>query len=118
MGRFRGDLPVRTYEFAKRIVSVVEDLPNRNAGWVLGKQMLRSGTSIGANTCEADEALSEAEFIHRCSIARKEASETRYWLRLCRDCGLLTHDGTDDLIEEADEFVRILATSFGNRKTG
>ncbi len=110
MGRFQGDLPERTFEFAKGIVSIIDQLPHENKGWVLGKQLLRSGTSIGANVREADEALTDAEFTHKCSIARKEASETNYWLLLCQDCSLLSGPILNDLINESEEFVRILTT--------
>lgn len=110
-GRLQGDLADRTFQFSLEILAVVDALPEGTNGWVLGKQLLRSGTSVGANVREADHALSDAEFVQRCSIARKEASETQYWLQLCRDSNLLRP--TQELsqtIREADELMRILST--------
>ena len=109
-GRFRGDLPERTYRFAGLILDVVDQLPSNPKGWMLAKQLLRSGTSIGANISEADEALTDAEFRQRCSIARKEAAETRFWLRLCRDKALIRTDQVEPAMQEVEEFLRILAT--------
>ena len=109
-GRFRGDLPDRTFEFAKIILDLVDELPNNNKGWVIARQLVRCGTSIGANICEADEALTDAEFTHRCSIARKESSETRYWLRICRDKALIRSIQLAPSIIASEEFLRILGT--------
>lgn len=109
-GRFRGDLPDRTFRFAKTILDLIDELPRCDKGWAIGKQLVRSGTSIGANVAEADEALTDIEFAHRCSIARKECSETRFWLRLCRDKKLLRAPLVDEAIAEANEFLRILTT--------
>lgn len=110
VGRIQGDLPERTVSFAVSLLSAVEELPAGTQGWVVGKQLLRSGTSIGANVWEAEEALTDAEFAHKCSIARKEASETRYWLILCEQAGLLTTRVCEPLLSEAVELTKILAT--------
>ncbi len=109
MSRFQGDLPARTFEFAKQIISLVKQLPDGTQGWELGRQLFRSGTSIGANVREADVALTDAEFAYRCSIARKETSETHYWLMLCRDTGLLNGSEIENAITESDEIMRILS---------
>jgi four helix bundle protein len=113
MNRFKGDLPEKTFEIALRIVALLDDLPNNVKGWVLGKQLLRAGTSVGANIREADEAYSDRDFAHRCSVAKKEASESHYWLLLCREAGLLRPDAVDALIEETSEVTRILSTIIG-----
>ncbi len=110
MGRIYGDLLERTFRFAVRIVALVDRLPNNTKGWVLGKQVLRCGTSIGANVREADQAPSPADFANKCSIARKEAGETQYWLELCKETGILTGDDVSGAINEADELKRVLAT--------
>jgi four helix bundle protein len=110
MGRFQGDLPARSFEFAKQIVSLSAAMPQNNVGWVLGKQVLRSGTSIGANIHEADHAFSVSDFAHKCSLARKEASETWYWLRLCVECDVLGGEQAHAAIGEADELVRVLGS--------
>jgi four helix bundle protein len=109
-GRFRGDLPDRSFRFGCVVIDLVDQLPSNVTGWTLAKQLIRSGTSIGANVAEADHAISEAEFIHRCSIARKEAAETRYWLRLCQAKKLIREEPVALALAEADELVRILAT--------
>ncbi len=110
MGRIQGDLKERTLRFAKAILDVADHLPQKNQGWVVGRQLIRSGTSIGANVHEADHALTEADFAHKCSIARKEASETLYWLELCERAGLIPRDRIGHLAQEADEILRILST--------
>ena len=110
MGRIRGDLVGRTTRFALSVLEIVDELPEGTKGWELGRQLVRSGTSIGANVREADHAISEAEFAHRCSIARKEASETSYWLHLCCESGLLSNETATTAIQESDELVSILAS--------
>ena len=76
------DIQQRTFDFAKRIVKLVDVLPRTLAATEIGRQLLRSGTSVGANVQEADAAESRSDFIHKLSIALKEARETRYWLAL------------------------------------
>ena len=110
MGRIRGDLLERTFEFAVSIVHLIDGLPNNVKGWEIGKQVLRSGTSVGANIREADHALTDADFTYRCALARKEAAETLFWLQLSSRCRLLKGDHVESAIQEADELVRILAT--------
>lgn len=109
MARFQGDLPERSFAFARMILSIVRTLPKDACGGAIGRQLARSGTSIGANVHEADVALTDPEFTHSCSIARKEASETLYWLRLCKADGLLTGAKLDAAITEADELLHILS---------
>src|SRR5438552_2007463 len=103
IGRFQGNLPERTFEFAVTILDLVRQIPDGTVGWVVGKQLARSGTSIGANICEANHAFTDAEFAHRCSIARKESSETDYWLRLCHRCDLLSAEQSVPARQEAEE---------------
>jgi four helix bundle protein len=113
MNRFKGDLPQRTFDIALQIVALLDDLPNNVRGWVLGKQLLRAGTSVGANVREADEAYSDRDFAHRWSVAKKEACETDYWLQLCREAGLLPQQAVNALIKETSEITRILSTIIG-----
>lgn len=117
MGRIQGDLADRTYRFALGNLDLIDQLPNNVKGWEIGRQLIRSGTSIGANVREADQALSRADFVHRMAIARKEASESHYWLCMCRDKTLLTGDHVEHAIRESDEFVRILSTVIKKSKT-
>jgi four helix bundle protein len=107
--RIRGDLQERTLRFGLSILSLVDDLPKSVKGWEVGKQVIRSGTGIGANIREADNALTDAEFAHKCSIARKEASETQYWLELCRQAKLLSGPHLEAAMQEANELTRIMS---------
>ena len=102
------DIQQRTFEFAKRIVNLVDRLPRTLAATEIGRQMLRSGTSVGANMQEADAAESRSDFIHKVSIALKEARETRYWLALV-DATILGNDPeVQALLQESTELTKIL----------
>jgi len=109
------DIKERTFLFGVRIVKLVNVLPRSIAGIEIGRQVIRSGTSIGANVEEADGAESKKDFIHKMSIARKEASETRYWLRIIQT-SLLDNAEVADLIQESDQLVRILSRIIANAK--
>lgn len=98
----------RTYDFSLRIIKLVQSLPQNNAGFVLGKQLLRSGTSIGANVEEANGAFSKEDFTYKMSIALKESRETNYWLQLIQDAELLNPDRLDPIIQESVELRKIL----------
>jgi len=104
-------LDERTYKFALRVIKLVSSLPRTAISEVLGRQVLRSGTSIGANVEEAFGATSKREFTYKLNIAFKEAKETHYWLRLIRDVGLVPAKRIDLLIQEALEIKLILAKS-------
>jgi four helix bundle protein len=110
MPRFQGDLPERTYRFGLKILKLVDVLPQGATGWNVAKQLAKCGTSVGANTQEADNALTEREFASCCNTARREAAETTYWLRLARDHGLLCGELLDNCIAESHELTKILAT--------
>jgi len=107
------DIQQRTFKFAVRVVKMVSRLPRTVAGIELGKQVVRSATSIGANVEEADAAESKQDFIHKMSIAHKETRETRYWLRITQ-AALLDDTEVRALIQESDELVRILYTIIEN----
>ena len=105
----RYDLEDRTLEFARRVRAFSKDLPTTVANIEDGRQLIRSSGSVGANYREANEALSKKDFAMRIKIARKEAKESRYWLRLL-DTG---EDGDlgaerDGLVQEATELLKIL----------
>jgi len=110
MGRIAGDLKERTLRFATEAMEAIAYLPNETRGWIVGKQPGRAATSIGANVWEADAALTDADFAHKVSVARKEASETEYWLELAARCELLSAPLLKPLQAEADELSKILAT--------
>lgn len=98
----------KSYDFALRIVKMNKYLVNDKREYVLSNQVLRSGTSIGANIEEACSAQSRKDFIHKLSIAQKEAFETRYWLRLLKDSGELKEDYANSIINDCDELLSIL----------
>ncbi len=110
MSRIQGDLTERTFRFACQVLDLIDELPHNVKGWEIGRQLVRSGTSVGSNVHEADNAFSDADFAHKCSIARKEATETCFWLRLSRECRLILPEHAEPLQVESAELVRILST--------
>ena len=99
----------KSYQFALKIVKLVKKFPQRNEGYVIGRQLLKAGTAIGANIEEAIAAFSRHDFIYKMSLALKEARETHYWQRLIRDSSVI-HEDLDMIIEEAHELVKILTS--------
>jgi four helix bundle protein len=104
------DLAERTKEFARRIIRLYVALPKETLAQVLGKQVLRAGTSIGANYREANRARSKAEFISKIGDCLKEADETAYWLELMADEGIVRKDRLGGLRDEINELIAILVT--------
>lgn len=99
----------KSYAFAVRIVRLYQHLTTAKKEFVLSKQILRSGTSIGANVEEAIGGQSRADFIAKLSIAYKEARETAYWLRLLKDTDYLSPAEFDSIHADAEELCRLLA---------
>ena len=99
----------RTYEFALNIIDLYKLLTTKNE-YVLSKQLLKAGTSIGANVEEALAGQSRADFLSKMSIASKEARETNYWLRLIRDSKLLEDHHIKPLIAESSEIISMLTS--------
>lgn len=98
----------KSYEFAIKIVSLYRFLCENKREFVLSKQILRSGTSIGANLEEAQAGQSKKDFISKISIASKEARETKYWLKLLNNTGFLDDfDGREELLDELNSIVSI-----------
>ena len=106
----------KSYAFALRSIKLFQYLTAEQKEYVLSKQLLRSGTSIGANIEEAFQGESTSDFIHKLSIANKEAFETHYWLRLLRDSGMLTAKQAESLLAECDELQRMLVASIKTSK--
>jgi four helix bundle protein len=106
----------RTFAFAVRIVTMSRFLMEKRKEYVLSKQILRSGTSIGANVEEAFQGESKPDFIHKLSIANKEAFETHYWLRLLRESKMLTAKQSDSMLQECDEIQRMLVAAIKTSK--
>jgi four helix bundle protein len=105
------DLRSRTKEFALRIIRLVSALPKTTIGRTLGNQLLRSGTSVGANYREAMHGRSRAEFLAKLEIALQEMEETCYWLELIVDANLISRRRLDPLIDEANQILAILIAS-------
>ena len=100
----------KSYAFAVRIVKLYQHLTNTKKEYVLSKQILRSGTSIGANVEEAIGGQSKADFIAKLSIAYKEARETAYWLRLLKDTDYLTEKEFQSIYPDAEELCKIIGS--------
>ena len=107
----RNELEGRTREFALRIVRFVGGLPKNRVADVLGHQLLRSGTSIGANYREANRAESRNDFIHKIAVVEKEASETQYWLELLQAADLGDAEERRWLLSESAELLAIFTAS-------
>ena len=111
----------RSFDFGVAVIRMVQRLPPSTASQVLGRQLLRSATSIAANVEEAQAAVSRADFGNKMGIALKEARETHLWLRFIRATGLTTPRSIEPLLDEADQIRRILGsiskkiTPFSNR---
>jgi four helix bundle protein len=105
-----GDLKDRTKRFALRIIRLYSALPKRGPGQVLGIQILKSGTSPGAQYREAQRAKSNADFISKIEGALQELDETIYWLELISESGILPEKRLESLHIEAEELMAILVT--------
>jgi four helix bundle protein len=104
-------LPERTFQLAIRVVALCQALDTRpGVPRTLANQLLRSGTSIGANIEEGQASQSEADFVSKYSIACKEARETHYWLRLLAATGIMPPQQLFDLETECNELIAILTT--------
>ncbi|MDL2227650.1 four helix bundle protein [Bacteroidales bacterium OttesenSCG-928-K03] len=100
----------KSYMFALEVISVYKIVVHNHKDYVLSKQLLRSGTAIGALIREADQAQSKADFINKMSIALKEANETEYWLLLLRDSELIDEDIFTHNHKKCDEIIRLLVS--------
>lgn len=107
----------KSYAFAVRIVKLYKYLCEEKKKFVLSKQLLRCGTSIGANIEEAIGRQSEKDFFAKLTIAYKEARETHYWIRLMTDTAIITQEQSSSLLTDADEILKIIGTIFKTMKT-
>ena len=94
-----------TKTFALSVVRLVDEFPNRRAGWVIGDQLMRSGTSVGANYRAASRARSRREFIAKMGIVEEEADESEYWLELAVDAGLVEGERVGQIRDDARHIV-------------
>ncbi len=106
----------KSYQFALRIVKLSRFLVEEKKEFILSKQVLRSGTSIGANVEESKQAQSKLDFVHKLSIANKEAFETNYWLRLLPDSDLINSKLAESLLNDCEELQKILVASIKTAK--
>jgi len=100
-------IQTKSYAFALRIVKLYRYLCDDKKEFVLSKQIVRSGTSIGANVEEAIGGQSNKDFLSKMSIAYKEARETHYWLRLLRDSNILDANQAESIIEDCEELLKL-----------
>ncbi len=110
------DLKTRTKEYALRIIRLYSALPKTTEAQILGKQLLRSGTSVGAHYREGTRARSDAEFISKIEGALQELEESGYWLELLLGAEIMTEHQLSDLVKETDELTAILITCAKNAK--
>lgn len=101
---------VKSKCFALRIIRLYQHLCEKDREYVLSKQLLRSGTSIGANVKEAIRAQSKPDFYAKMNISLKEASETEYWLELLHESGYINEQGFNSIYEDCQELIRILVS--------
>ena len=110
------DLKMRTKEFALRIIRLYSALPKTTDAQVIGKQLLRSGTSVGAHYREGIRARSDAEFVSKIEGGLQELEESCYWMELLIESALLPESKLSDLMDEAGELIAILTTCAKNAK--
>ena len=107
----------KSKKFAIRIIGLYKHLTDISSEKVLAKQILRSGTSIGANVAESDYAVSKADFICKTQIALKEAAETRYWFELLFETKYITKEQFESLLLDCEEIIKILTSILNTSKT-
>ena len=108
MGR---DLKGRTKSFAVAIIRIVASLPKTTVAQIIGKQLLKSGTSVGANYREANRSRSLAEFISKLGIVEQELAETEYWLELLEESGIKRAEDLTRVNQETQELLAIIVSS-------
>jgi four helix bundle protein len=113
---FASQMQVRTKQFAVQVIKFFSKMPKTEEGKVLGRQLLRSGTSVAANYRAACRAKSGADFIHKLGTVVEETDESLFWLELLSDAGVCTSGQIGPLKSEADELLRVFQTSLNTAK--
>ncbi|HSH95335.1 MAG TPA: four helix bundle protein [Roseimicrobium sp.] len=108
----------RTKKFALRVVKAVQALPNDRVANVLGSQLLRAGTSVGANYRAACRAKSTADFINKLKIVEEEGDESLFWMELLVESGITSQQKCGELMKEANEIVSIVVASLKTTRAG
>lgn len=106
----------KSFQFAIRIVRLYKFLCEEKKEYILSKQLLRAGTSIGANVTESQQAQSKPDFVSKISIALKEASETKYWIKLLGATEYLSENQTNSILDDCVEIEKILVTILKSAK--
>ncbi len=107
----------KTYAFALRVIKLYRHLVDEKKEFVMSKQLLRSGTAIGALVKESEFAQSKPDFVNKMNIALKEANETEYWLMLLKDSEYLSNDGFNSIHPEIHEIISILVSIVKSSKS-
>lgn len=109
--KFKEEFRKRVYQFALDVIKFTEQLPKEQTSRIIGDQLLRSATSIGANVAEAQGAVSKKDYTNFFAHALKSANETKFWLSLLRDSGKSQKELSSKLLKEVTEIANVLATS-------
>ncbi len=109
-------LKIKSFDFALKVIQAYKEIMKTHKEYVLSKQLLRSGTSIGAMIRESEFAQSKADFISKLSIGLKESNETEYWIQLLQKSGYLSNERVRELIEENREIISMLVASIKTAK--
>ncbi|MTK52463.1 four helix bundle protein [Paludibacter sp.] len=112
-----GVLKQKSFEFAVRIVNLFKYLNEEKKEFLMSKQLLRSGTSVGAMVREAEHAESKTDFVHKLAIAQKEINETIYWLELLKATAYLTEQQFESINKDSIELIKLLTSSIKTTKS-
>ncbi len=112
-----GGLKMRTKQYALRIIKLTQALPQNTVGWAISKQLIRSGTSVGANYRAVCRSRSVADFVSKLGIVIEEADESAFWLELIIESGLMKEELILPLLEETNEIISIMVSSSKTIKT-
>jgi four helix bundle protein len=110
------EMKARTKSFALRIIKLVEALPSNRTADVVGKQLVRSGTSVGANYRAACRAKSNADYMAKMGTVEEEADESAFWSEVIVESGLMKEELVKDLLDEADQIVAIIVSSINTAR--
>jgi four helix bundle protein len=107
----KGPLQLKSFEFGAKAYRVCAVLWKSEKGWILTRQLMRSSTAVGALCAESEHAQSKSDFINKLSIARKECNESKYWIAMMLEVGLLNESTAQKLGIQAEELMRLLTAS-------
>ena len=113
---FKEKLIKKSFQLARRIIALIDRFPNKRSAWVIGDQLVRSITSIGANIIEAQAASSKRDFVNFLNHSLKSANEAKFWLALAKDISPKEKKEIDSLLKEVDELSKILGSSIATMR--